>query len=176
VFARACPTDWLSRSSDELSCEQERRDQCVGSASATQLQNMSPSIDGRPACLLIVDDNRENRELLAVVLTWEGFVCVAAASGEEALATAAREPPDLILLDAMMPGMDGYEVTARLKGDSATKNIPIIMVTAIADYNAKERARSAGAEDFLAKPINRDVLVPRLHRLLRETYADYHDK
>ena len=137
---------------------------------------MSPSIDGRPACLLIVNDNRENRELLAVVLTWEGFVCVTAASGEEALATAAREPPDLILLDVMMPDMTGYEVTARLKGDSATKKIPIIMVTAMTDYNAKERARSAGAEDFLAKPINRDVLVPQLHRLLRETYADYHDK
>ncbi len=142
---------------------------------ATELTTLSPSIAGRPACLLIVDDNRENRELLAVVLTCEGFACVTAASGAKALAAVAEQAPDLILLDVMMPGMDGYQVTAALKGDPATRNIPIIMVTAMADFSAKERARSAGVEDILATPIDRDVLVPRLHRLLHKTYADYHD-
>jgi CheY-like chemotaxis protein len=136
---------------------------------------MNPSIAGRPVRLLLVDDERDNRELLAVILTWEGFACTTAASGAEALASVARQPPDLILLDVMMPGMSGYDLTARLKGNPVTKNIPIFIVTAIADYNAKERARSAGADDFLAKPIDREVLVPRLHRLLHRTYAGYPD-
>ncbi len=139
---------------------------------------MNPSIAGRPACLLIVDDNRENTEVLAVVLTWEGFVCVTAASGNEALAIVGGggPHPDRIRLDVMLPGMNGYDVTATLKGDPATKHIPIILVTALADLNAKERGRSAGAEDFLPKPINREALVRQVRHLLRETYADYQDR
>jgi CheY-like chemotaxis protein len=136
---------------------------------------MNPRVDGRPVCLLIVDDERDNRELLGVVLTWEGFVCMTVASGAEALAAVAQSPPDLILLDVMMPGMNGYDVTARLKGDPATKSIPIILVTAMADGEAKERGLCAGAEDFLAKPIDRDMLVPRIHRLLHTRYASYHE-
>ena len=138
--------------------------------------NASPKIADRSVRILVVDDERDNRELLDLILKWEGLVCVTAASGTEALAAVAKQAPDLILLDVMMPGMDGYEVAAKLKGDSATEKIPIIMVTGIADHNARQRARGLEVDDFLAKPIDRDVLVPRLHRLLRETYADYHDK
>jgi CheY-like chemotaxis protein len=145
------------------------------SATRTTTPDMSPSITGRPVRLLIVDDERDNRELLSVVLTWEGFVCETAASGAAALAAVAQQPPDLILLDVMMPGMDGFEVAARLKGDSATKNIPIFIVTAMADHKAREHARSLGVDDLIAKPIDREVFVPRLHRLLRETHADYQE-
>ena len=142
---------------------------------ASQLGTMNPTIAGRPASVLIVDDERDNRELLGVILAWEGFVCLTAASGKEALATVARQAPQLILLDVMMPGMNGYDVTATLKGDPSTKHIPIMLVTAMTDFNAKERGLDSGAEEFLPKPIDRDVLVLQLHRLLRKTYAGGYD-
>jgi PAS domain S-box-containing protein len=92
---------------------------------------------------------------------------VTAGSGEEALAAVAERPPDLILLDIMMAGMDGYQVAARLKSDSATKNIPIIMVTALDDRNARMLGLNAGAEDFLTKPVDRAELSVRVRNLLR---------
>ena len=89
----------------------------------------------------------------------------------------AQQPPDLILLDVMMPGMDGYQVAGTLKGNLATKNIPIIMVTALDDRNARMLGLSAGAEDFLTKPVDRAELCVRVRNLLRlKAYGDYHDK
>ena len=89
----------------------------------------------------------------------------------------AQQPPDLILLDIMMPGMDGYQVAAKIKGNLATKNIPIIMVTALNDRDARMRGLSAGAEDFLTKPVDRAELCVRVRNLLRlKAYGDYHDK
>src|SRR5439155_552484 len=105
--------------------------------------------------------------LLAVMLAPEGFVLATAASGEEALAMVAQQPPDLVLLDVLMPGIGGYEVAAKLKGSLATKNIPIIMVTAQDDRDAKLFGLSAGAEDFLTKPLHRAELCMRVRNLLR---------
>ncbi len=103
----------------------------------------------------------------------EGFLLLSAANGEEALALVARQPPDLILLDVMMPGMNGYEITARIKNDSATKNIPVIMLTALDDRNARMLGLSAGAEDFLTKPVDRAELSVRVRNLLRiKAYGD----
>jgi CheY-like chemotaxis protein len=85
--------------------------------------NPNPDISDHPARILIVDDERHNRQLLEVMLKPEGHCLLTAASGEEALALVAQHPPDVILLDIMMPGMDGYEVTSKLKGNRATKNI-----------------------------------------------------
>ena len=136
-----------------------------------------PDIPDHPARILIVDDERPNRELLKVMLTPEGFLPLTAASGEEALAMVAQQPPDLILLDIMMPGMDGYQVTAKLKGNLATRSIPVIMVTALDDRNARMLGLSAGAEDFLTKPVDRAELCVRVRNLLRlKAYGDYHDK
>ena len=129
-----------------------------------------------PASILIVDDERDNRDLLELVLAWEGFFILTAASGEEALATVAQQPLDLILLDVMMPGMNGYEVTAKIKGNLATKSIPVMMVSALTDRNARTLGLAAGAADFLAKPLERAELVFRVRNCLRNTYADYHDK
>ena len=128
--------------------------------------NPSPDIAGQPARILIVDDERQNRELLEAMLTPEGFVLLTAASGEEALAAVAQHAPDLILLDVMMPRMDGYQMAAIIKGNLATKNIPVIMVTALDDRNARMLVRSAGAEDFLTKPVDRDELCMRVRNLL----------
>ena len=145
--------------------------------SAGPNMNPQPDVADHPARILIVDDERHNRQLLEVMLAPEGFLLLTAASGEEALAMVAQQPPDLILLDVMMPGMDGYQVAATIKGNLATKNIPIIMVTALDDRNARMLGLSAGAEDFLTKPVDRAELCVRVRNLLRlKAYGDYHDK
>jgi signal transduction histidine kinase/DNA-binding response OmpR family regulator len=129
--------------------------------------NITPDKTDELACVLIVDDERHNRELLEVMLKPEGYLLLSAANGDEALALVARQPPDLILLDVMMPGMNGYDLAARLKSDSATKNIPIVMLTALDDRNARMLGLSAGAEDFLTKPVDRGELSVRVRNLLR---------
>ncbi len=138
---------------------------------------MPPDSATHRARILIVDDELQNRRLLEVMLTPEGFELATAASGAEALEIVARKPPDLILLDVMMPGMNGYDVATALKADAATKSIPIIMVTVRDDREAKMRGLGAGAEDFLSKPVDRAELRVRVRNLLRlKAYGDYHDK
>ena len=119
------------------------------------------------ATILIVDDEPRNRKLLETMLRPEGHLTLNAASGEEALASVAHCPPDLILLDIMMPGMDGFQVAVALKGNPATSHIPIIMVTAHSDRGARLAGLDAGAEDFLSKPIDRTELWLRVRNLLR---------
>lgn len=134
-----------------------------------------PGVVDHQARILIVDDEPHNRKLLEVMLTPEGFLLETADDGEEALACMARQPPDLVLLDVMMPGMDGYEVAATIKNDSATKHIPIIMLTALDDREAIMRGLNAGAEDFLSKPVDRAELRVRVRNLLRlKAYGDYY--
>ena len=138
---------------------------------------ISPDITDRPARVLIVDDEPHNRQLLEVMLAPDGYLLQTAASGEEALAIVAQQPPDLILLDVMMPGMDGYEVTATIKGDPATRNIPVIIITALDDRHARMLGLNAGAEDFLSKPVDRAELSCRVRNLVRlKAYGDYYDR
>src|SRR5271170_493273 len=99
--------------------------------SSRQTMNPSPDIADHPARILIVDDERHNRQLLEVMLSPEGFLLDIACSGEEALGIIAKQPPDLILLDIMMPGMDGYEVARRIKANPLTRSIPVVMITAL---------------------------------------------
>jgi diguanylate cyclase (GGDEF)-like protein/PAS domain S-box-containing protein len=126
-----------------------------------------------PATILIVDDEVQNRKLLETLLRPEGYATVAVASGEEALALIARQAPDLILLDIMMPGMNGYEVATALKADPATSSIPIIMLTAMVDRAARLASLTAGVEEFLTKPVDRAELWLRVRNLLRlKAYSD----
>lgn len=127
---------------------------------------MSAERPPRPPRILIVDDEEDNVELLAIILSWEGFVIAKASNGEDALARVAETRPDLILLDVMMPGLTGYEVLAILKGDVATKHIPVMMVSAMLDAKARTRAFSDGAADCLLKPLERALLVVRVKALL----------
>ena len=139
--------------------------------------NLAPDVTDHPARILVVDDELQNRKLLEAILTPEGFVFQHAASGADALSSVAAEPPDLVLLDVMMPDIDGYEVARRLKGDAATQNIPIIMVTVCDDRDAKMRGLEAGAEDVLSKPVDRAELRVRVRNLLRlKAYGDFHDR
>ena len=117
--------------------------------------------------ILIADDNPQNRKLLETLLELEGYRTISATNGEETLDSVAKHSPDLILLDIMMPGMDGYQVAKILKGKPATSHIPIIMVTAQIDRNARLAGLNAGAEEFLTKPIDRTELWLRVRNLLR---------
>jgi len=139
--------------------------------------NPRPELPDRRARVLVVDDERQNRTLLEAMLAPEGFEVVTAASGEEAIAVVTHQPPDLILLDLMMPGMDGYDVARRVKGNLATRNIPIIMITAHGDRDARMRGLGAGAEDFLGKPVDRAELTVRVKNLLRlKAFGDYYSQ
>lgn len=117
-----------------------------------------PEVVARPACILIVDDEDDNRSLLTIILGREGFLIVSVASGAEAFATVLELRPDLMLLDVMMPEMDGYAVAIGMKGDLATRHIPILMITALDDALTRRRAFSAGANGFLTKPLDRAQL------------------
>ena len=124
-------------------------------------------IEANPPRILIVDDERHNRQLLEIMLTPEGFALLTASSGEEALAMVAAQPPDLILLDIMMPGMDGYFVANQIKSSEATRDIPVIMVTALNDRASRLQGLEAGAEDFLSKPVDRAELINRVRNMAR---------
>ncbi|MES2936909.1 MAG: response regulator [Pseudomonadota bacterium] len=117
--------------------------------------------------ILIVDDEAQNRRLLETLLRPEGYLTVTASNGAEALAAVAHSEPDLILLDIMMPGTDGYQVADILKSGPATSHIPIIMVTALVGRDARLAGLKAGAEEFLTKPVDRAELWLRVRNLLR---------
>ena len=125
------------------------------------------------ATLLIVDDEPQVRKLLETLLQYEGYHTLSVGSGEEALALVAEQPPDLIMLDIMMPGMDGYAVANQLKDNPATANIPIIMLSALSEPSARLSGLQTGAEEFISKPVERVELWLRVRNLLRlKSYGD----
>ena len=129
--------------------------------------------DAGSSTILVVDDEDRNIKLLEALLQVQGYKTIAANSGVDALVKAAAGKPDLILLDIMMPGMDGFETVAHLKANASTRHVPVIMVTALDDRDTKLRALEAGAEEFLSKPINRADLTIRVRNLLRlKKYSD----
>lgn len=119
------------------------------------------------ARILIVDDTPLNVKLLAAKLARDYYVVSTAENGEDALKKAMQEKPDLILLDVMMPVMDGFETCRRLKADPATAPIPVVIITALTDVADRVRGLEEGADDFLAKPINDLALMARIRSLLR---------
>jgi len=119
------------------------------------------------ARILVVDDLVPNVRLLEAKLAREYFEVLTASSGVEALAIARRERPDIVLLDVMMPEMDGFEVCRQLKADPETAHIPVVMVTALNDAVDRVQGLEAGADDFLSKPINDVALLARVRSLLR---------
>jgi DNA-binding response OmpR family regulator len=120
-----------------------------------------------PQRILVVDDNETNRDILDARLTANGYKVLHACDGEEALAATRREVPDLILLDVMMPKIDGFEVCRRLKADSTLPFIPIVLVTSRADSKDVVTGLEAGADEYLTKPIDHQALVARVKALLR---------
>lgn len=119
------------------------------------------------ARVLVVDDLPANVKLLEAKLSAEYFDVITAQEGPSAITAAATMSPDVILLDVMMPGMDGFEVCRRLKTDPATMHIPIVMVTALSEISDRVRGLEAGADDFLTKPVNDVALFARIKSLAR---------
>jgi len=119
------------------------------------------------ARILVVDDNEVNVELLVVMLASERYVVSTALDGFEALAKIAAEKPDIVLLDVMMPELDGFGVCSCIKADPATAHIPVIMVTALSDVDDLVRGFEAGADDFVTKPVNGLALMARIDVQLR---------
>jgi adenylate cyclase len=119
------------------------------------------------AHILVVDDTPQNVKLLADLLGVKGYAVTTAANGEEALSKIAAGPPDLVLLDVMMPGMSGYDVCRRIRSDPATTLLPIVLCTSLDPQQERLNGIAAGADDFLGKPINQPELFARVQSLLR---------
>jgi len=119
------------------------------------------------AKILVVDDTPANVKLLVDVLGMSGYNASAATNGSDALASIATDPPDLVLLDIMMPGMSGYEVCERLRAEPATALLPVVLCTSLDPTEERIKGIEAGADDFITKPINRPELMARVKSLLR---------
>src|ERR1700704_3219472 len=119
------------------------------------------------ARVLVVDDILSNVKLLEAKLAAEYFEVITASNGEQALARVAEELPDIVLLDVMMPGMDGFEVCRRIKANTKTAHIPIVMVTALDQRSDRVTGLDAGADDFLPKPVDDTALFARVRSLVR---------
>ena len=117
--------------------------------------------------ILLVEDNPHNRKIFSGMLTHHGFRVREAETGDAALASVAEEPPDLILMDLSIPGIDGWECTKRLKADPKTERIPIIALTAHAMRGDEERARAAGCDGYLSKPISPKKVVEEVRAYLK---------
>ena len=130
-------------------------------------ESLDAQIDVASASILVVDDHEQNLELLQAYLEDVGCRIRAARDGLEAMKEVESEQPDLIILDVMMPRMSGFQVCSQLKADPETRDIPIVMVTALSDVGDVERAVESGADDFLTKPVHKLELVTRAKNLLR---------
>lgn len=117
--------------------------------------------------ILVVDDEEDIRELVELNLTREGYKVLQAETGEAALDLAHSKQPDLVVLDLMLPGLDGLEVCKRLKADSKTHHIPIVILTAKGEESDIVAGLELGAEDYVTKPFSGKVLVARIRRILR---------
>jgi putative two-component system response regulator len=123
--------------------------------------------------ILVVDDDDHHRRLMEILLRADGYLVDVAANGTDAHRCVTQQRPDLILLDIMLPDTDGYELTRKLKANHDTAAIPIIMITALSEREARLRGLEAGAEDFLIKPVDRTLLSVRVRNLLN--VKNYHD-
>ena len=163
--ARQCGCDdYLSKPLDERCCARS----CT--ITSVRIYQRSAARHRRQAHrILIVDDEPLNVDYLQQELEELGYDTMSARDGQEALECVATDPPDLILLDILMPIMDGFEVCRALKGDDATRLIPIVIMTTLDGIDDRIKGIEAGADDFLTKPVNQRQLIARLQTSLRSS-------
>jgi CheY-like chemotaxis protein len=123
------------------------------------------------ARILLVEDNEMNRDMLSRRLARSGYEVVIAVQGEEGVELARTASPDLVLMDMSLPVLDGWEATRRLKADPATREIPVIALTAHAMSGDREKAQAAGCDDFDTKPVEYSRLVTKIEGLLQKRKA-----
>jgi DNA-binding response OmpR family regulator len=116
--------------------------------------------------ILVADDEEDLRELVTYRLTRSGYRVIGAGDGQEAFELAAERTPDLMVLDVMMPKLDGYELTRRVRAEAALRSIPVILLTARSQESDIDRGFEVGADDYLKKPFNPDELVARVRAVL----------
>lgn len=126
-----------------------------------------PRVESRTWKILIADDNVQNVELLEAYLAELDCVTAIAGDGEETIARVKADKPDLLLLDIMMPKMSGFEVCRKLKSDPATRDIQILMITSLHETADIDRGVEAGTDDFLSKPVQKQILLTRVKSLLK---------
>jgi len=137
------------------------------SSDVDQMAEALDVADASEGGVLLVDDNEQNLELLHAYLEDLGCEIRLARTGAAALSEIERLQPDLILLDVMTPQMSGFQVCAKIKSDPATRDIPVVMVTALNEVSDVERAVESGADDFLTKPVHKIELVTRVRSLMK---------
>ena len=126
-----------------------------------------PRPDGKPPLILVVDDNLDAREMYCMYLRHEGFECIEAADGAEALHLARERRPVVVLMDATMPGVDGWQAIEQLRAEPELQGMAVVMLTAHAFEEHRRRAAAVGADAFLAKPVLPDDLARQIRELLR---------
>jgi two-component system cell cycle response regulator DivK len=118
--------------------------------------------------ILVVEDNDDNRRIVRDLFTSAGYELLEAATGEEGVALARRERPDLILMDIQLPGLDGYEATRRIKAEPGLAGVPVVVVTSYALSGDDVKAMAAGADGYVSKPFSPRALLAKVRELLRE--------
>ena len=126
----------------------------------------------KDSTILVIDDERAIRDMVVMALEKEGFKCMEASDAHKAETIIAESAPDLLLLDWMMPGLNGVDFTRKLRRSEATRNLPIIMLTAKTEEEDLIRGLESGADDYITKPFSPRALVARIHAPLRRTGAD----
>ena len=160
--------------SKNVMLQSEVCDMPVDPVAQTMLEKADAMVELKRPMILVVDDEPTNVELFEAQLSAAGYEVVTAYGGEEALGKVESEKPDLILLDVVMPGLNGFEISKTLKGNVETMFIPVVMVTALSKRKDKIQAIESGADDFLTKPVNSLELITRVKSLLRIKYL--HDE